>query len=540
MSSSSTLETLPDEIIMIILQYSGNAAMLCRTFFGLNQRFNNILVDRRMRLFIDFLYLNYNGNQNINYYYNSAFFNDASQQFLSLKTAANEKQLHACLQFLVSTYIKEKLKLSDYQFQSNMKKYEIIRLHHTPTETLKRNSELKECFDNLKSVLCSYCSYCRSVPLFDAESIIRIKRIESLIFNEGARLNCDENDSYELNFARALNQLFLVNINIFQRFQRTNQRFIMILMRMFKALIISNPMVLKNKSDTSDGSRRMPYFLLYAIYKLKYFYSELSNVPVNMYWYQATLDLFLFTLRCLGHQSIEKSLIKDILFEASNMINLSQPLTNDQIFIHTSQKEIFRIILDEYICSSSTNSDLDETFSQIVNNLINNNQLDVIRLIYNHDERVRTLFQRFWNIRKNVNIMTSNRERRQCFGELLEMKQSTTWAINSNLLFILLQKRERTLVKYLFKLSPLLVHRLDDDDNDPLLFVCLKVRGCRHRLIEFLIESGCDWQRRNSKGENFIYAIQQNRNRKLLENLIERSIIEIDPTSETIRMSMNK
>ena len=50
------------------------------------------------------------------------------------------------------------------------------------------------------------------------------------------------------------------------------------------------------------------------------------------------------------------------------------------------------------------------------------------------------------------------------------------------------------LVKNLIVLSPSLIQRLDENDNNPLLYVCLKMRGCRHCLVEFLIEMGCDLQ----------------------------------------------
>jgi hypothetical protein len=43
----SRLETLPDEILMIIFRYSGDVYSLFRSFFGLNQRLNQILIDKR-------------------------------------------------------------------------------------------------------------------------------------------------------------------------------------------------------------------------------------------------------------------------------------------------------------------------------------------------------------------------------------------------------------------------------------------------------------------------------------------------------------
>jgi hypothetical protein len=95
-------------------------------------------------------------------------------------------------------------------------------------------------------------------------------------------------------------------------------------------------------------------------------------------------------------------------------------------------------------------------------------------------------------------------------------------------------------VKKLFTLSPSLIDRLDTNGNDPLLYVCLKVRGCRQRLIEYLLKIGCDGQRRNSHGENFIDALQLERNRNLLKKLIEQETIEIDDDSGEIKINAIK
>jgi hypothetical protein len=94
-------------------------------------------------------------------------------------------------------------------------------------------------------------------------------------------------------------------------------------------------------------------------------------------------------------------------------------------------------------------------------------------------------------------------------------------------------------VKKLFNLLPSLIDRLDSDGNDSLLYVCLKGRGCRQRLVEYLLKIGCDGQRRNLTGQNFIDALQLRRNRKLLEKLIEQETIRIDPDSGEIKIHPN-
>ncbi|CAF4484387.1 unnamed protein product, partial [Rotaria sp. Silwood2] len=101
-------------------------------------------------------------------------------------------------------------------------------------------------------------------------------------------------------------------------------------------------------------------------------------------------------------------------------------------------------------------------------------------------------------------------------------------------MFILLQKRERKLLEKLLKSSLSLLTQLDDDGNDPLLYVCLKVGDSRHRTIESLLQMGCNLLTRNLNGENFIDAIQLERNRKLLKKLVERKVIKMDHASGTL------
>ena len=81
-----------------------------------------------------------------------------------------------------------------------------------------------------------------------------------------------------------------------------------------------------------------------------------------------------------------------------------------------------------------------------MNNLIKNGRLDVISFIFNEVD-AQELLRKYWNGRKNVDIMTGNRKRRQLFHALLEEKSLRTSMTNTNLLSILLQKKECKLVR---------------------------------------------------------------------------------------------
>ena len=66
---------------------------------------------------------------------------------------------------------------------------------------------------------------------------------------------------------------------------------------------------------------------------------------------------------------------------------------------------------------------------------------------------------------------------------------------NDGLMFWLLERKERMLIEYVFKLEKgnenKLLNVRDKNGNDALLFIC-GVRGKTERIIKFLIESGAD------------------------------------------------
>lgn len=509
---SSTFETLPDEVVMIILRYSGSIYAIFRTFSGLNQRLNNILVDRRLHLFTDFLSMHVS-DSNVDYYYNSILFHDMSQRLSSLTTTGNDKQVLQCLQSLVVFHLNERFKQMEHEFQSLMRQFQSLRTQLTHAEIDNLDKELKTTFKNL-----------RHYPY----PIKYIKKIEFLALAKGARLECDNNGGFlEFNFHRAVNELLLVNIKIGQY---PTRRFLNSLVQMFKAVIISNPNLLQNNDQVGDSGSGVQYFLLFSIYRLQCFYSHNSSDTINIQGYQAAVDLLLFIITCL------KNVFNERCWELTSFLDTSMMITSPvldpdhKIIIQTSQMEILKLILDEYSRKETAlwNGCFSDAFRLILQNLIKNDRIDVILAIYGHSELVRNFFQNPWNSRKNLNMMTGNRTGRQLFRLLLDENPPGPWFTDTDLLFILLQKRECKYVKKMLKSIPSLINRRDEHGNTLLLFVCLKVRGCRLCLVKFLIEIGCNLQVRNINGENFLTALQLRRNKKLFEKLIEQEAIQID------------
>ncbi|CAF2703371.1 unnamed protein product [Rotaria sp. Silwood2] len=452
----STLEMLSDEILMIILQYSGNVYNIFRTFSGLNKRLNNILIDRRLHLFTDFLCMHHE-DTNLDYYYNSALFHDISRQLLSLTKIKNDQVLRQCFKSLVFFHIKEQANRLKCEFQLNMKQFQSIRLLLTNDETRNIDEELKNSLNKFKKC---------------PKSIKDIEKITSLVLKQGARLEYDDSESREFNLTKTINELLLSKLNSIEYCTRS---LINSLVQMFKSLIISNMNLLKDHDWFYYDSYGIHFFLCYSIYQINNINSHKTINSINMQCYQVILDLFLFTIQCLKHLFNDEIWAKIYLLDIFNMINLTNIVTNYEIFIEANQIGILNIVLNEYSLEDKIlfDEDFNDTFQQILDNLIENNRIHILLCIYHSNERIRNLFQKFWNNQKYVNIMTRNRTTRQFFHALLNDHLLRAWLTSTDLLFILLEKKECKLVKKLLKLSPSLIHRCDNDGNDPLLYICL-------------------------------------------------------------------
>jgi hypothetical protein len=241
--------------------------------------------------------------------------------------------------------------------------------------------------------------------------------------------------------------------------------------------------------------------------------------------YRGTIELFLFILRCYQQTSGSAYDIQSMMFDLLEMI----PEINQDMFIRTAQWEIFRIVANE--SASHSNEQWDEhdryTMRRIVKYLGANRRSDVLEYLCD-DFALRNIFLNSDSLRELVDSMTSSPSTRQFFSHLLRAESIDFLRSNKTLLFILLDKKERQLMVQLLKCSPHLLHEVDEEGNDCLLHLCLKVSGCRHRIIAYLLSIGSNIERRNDQGQNFHDALQVPRNRKLRKQLIEHEIIQTE------------
>ena len=287
-----------------------------------------------------------------------------------------------------------------------MRQFQLKRLHLTDVDIICLDEEFKEAFYCVSIEVCPECLYCSWEPNFYSKSIIiAMKRVEFLILIKGAHLECDGTDDCESSFAQAVNKWLLAKVTTTRC---GDQRFINPLIRMFKVLIISNPILLKNKTytDYNTESPYVHYFLLYVMYRLRYIHGDHVDPTINMHWYAAVLDLLLFALQCLNHLPDEKLWAKDSLLSISSMISFT------------------------------------DTFHQVFTNLLKKDQFDVIRFMYSKNESVRNLFLVPRSDRQIFNLMTGSQKRRQLFHALLDQKQSRACLTGTHLFFVQLQKKE--------------------------------------------------------------------------------------------------
>ena len=530
-----TFETLPDEILMMIFRYSGTVYNIFRTFSGLNQRLNRILIDIRLHLLTDFLFISPD-DPKFNLYYNSVFFNDISRQLLSSGTIGNDKQLRLYFQSLMTFHIENSWKELKDQYQSNRKRFQSARAKLSQEATSNLDLELSEMFESYNDVVHSTS---KDVYL---QSTKYIEQIESLVLKQGARLECDDHPSN--NFAYAVKEWLFRDM---YTSRPTSRRRINAVTRILKILLISNPNLIENRVHvyTTNWSADRLLFFSICEFDTENYWAIHNGVPsrcfykgpINIECYLATLDLLLYSMQCMEAKKWGHNWTLDSLSDVLQAINYTEFFLDHKIFISTIQIAILKIVLNElYDQRERVEWDgyvMDYQFGICLQRLVEKQRLDALSMIYEYSEKLEHLSAKLlYDTGLLIRGMHGNPK---YFLDIIWYHFSETQLKHIDL-FILLKKKECKLVKKLFKRFPILFDRCDEDGNDPLLYVCLKVRGCRHRLVEFLLEMGCDYQRKNSNGEHFAYALRLERNRHLIENLFAHEIIHIDDVSGQIKV----
>ena len=190
--SSLTFESLPNEIFIIIFQYFDDVCQVFRAFLGLNQRLNDVLLDKRSHLLTDFLCIHPRND-----YYQSDIFRQIVQQLSTVKTAIDRDEVDRIFQPLIRFHIQQRYNELGEEFRLASSKFRSIREQFSDDERRELDRQLKIQFQTSTRT----------------STIDDIQRLISFVLRKGARLVCDDYELGEHNLAKAINQQLLIHID---------------------------------------------------------------------------------------------------------------------------------------------------------------------------------------------------------------------------------------------------------------------------------------------------------------------------------------
>ena len=497
-----TLESLPDEILMLVFQYCGSTIDILRTFLGLNQRFSNILVDQQLHLLTDYFSL-----KSANIHYNSNEFQQVISQLVSIRTSMTEEQLDEILQSLYSYSIRQRYLEMKEKIELLCVKFESIRQTLSSDELDRVDSEILNEFSKLQSN-----------PVTSAT----VQRIKELVFTQGARLNCENYELTKFNVASAINTWIFCDINQNNNNNTQSNISMRLYSQIVQILFISNSNLFDNRGYVGNGGCIVDYFVLYTLFCLQYFYGiRQPTTNVNIKCFQVAVNLFFMILHFRSVNNQNRSRLQAEMIHLLDGIEM--PSNHRQI--QNIQLEIIKLTFEEIDVQLFSPEEFDYPITSAVKRFITTQRFDILKY-FSHQELFHNVLSTPIFIRICINRMTRNRTDRHTFAMLLKDPSTSHIFAQQHVLFILLDKKEHKWLKELLRISPDLVNQLDEQGNDPLLYITLNVSGCRHRIIEMLIKTGCDTERKNTNGQTFRDVLSLPKNRKLLNKLIQYEIID--------------
>ncbi|CAF0948673.1 unnamed protein product [Adineta steineri] len=496
-------EDLPDDILIIIFQYSGDPYTILTTYLGLNQRINRILIDKHLHLLTNFLYTKY-----ISDYYDSEIFQNASKQLLMVNSNIDKTKLDEIFRPLIPFHIRQTYIQQGQEFQLLTEQHNSIRQNLSNDEKRQVDCEVKVQFLNLNKL---------------DQSIETFQNIKKLILKQGARCECEDGPG-RFNLIIAVKYLLLVHIS---EPNFTSPISPHLLTQTFKALLVSNTNLLYNQDYVGYTGDPMDIWklidiIVFTISSLKcHFRDRNSSTLVNMKYYHEIVYFYLFIIQCQKqtHREQEKNMFL-MLDYISNM--------NDNLLIQLTNTELLKMVVEETnFNDTEDNYWLETHLRQKVEYVVKTKQFHVIVYLA-QSERIpwKKTFNEPKNfIRKFINAIILDPSGQRFLLQTMGTISLDLFFFKKQVFFLLLKKRERKLLEQLLQSSPEFINELDEDENDALLYTCLKISGLRHRIIELLIKMGSNMERRNSQGLNFMDTLELPRNRSLSKKLVEFEII---------------
>ncbi|CAF0857302.1 unnamed protein product [Adineta steineri] len=412
----------------------------------------------------------------------------------------------------ITVHFKEKYFQLGNEFQSKMDTFVAKQHEHTSEKTNELRYQLQNELQKLKES--------------HNVDIQNIDKITSLIFTHGINLQdgvTAEQGVFSMDpFIFKFISCHLFTLNNSQLFRHH-------VTELYKALVICDGYRLRCQYSNPYTRNIISHGFVYVINELKYMKYHLSTHSVNIQLCRMLIDLILFTIQCVIH-TFDKN-----YWSVLNFISLLQSICFSELIIHNNcvveiiTKEIFKLLFDEYAKKIGViESYWKDQFFKLIKKLIEQKRIDEILFFYQYNQQIKSFFDTPDHTQKLIRLLLGSRVGRQLFDRFLKKKLLESWLIYKEWIFYLVKKREIGFLKIIFDIYPSLVHILDKDGNDLLLYTCLKVVGPRYSLMRILIQAGCNQQRENGLGQTLMDALQLEPNRDVLEFLKNEGVIKVN------------
>ena len=512
--SALTFESLSDELIMMIMEYSGVIHNVLRTYFGLNQRLNNIILDGRSHMLIRFTHLIVT-DEDSNDISKSPLYQQLFENLSMMKTTRNGERLIEYLQVFLVKHLEEKYIELGNEFQSKMTRF----IYNHNTSTWKNMTDLRyQLRQEFHELIHS--------PKLD---LMNMKKITSLILTYGIDL---EDDMFRIGRIFDAPSPFLSLVTgkqlILNKFPFLRRHF----MNTYKALMICSIYHFAYQHQGANARNTLYRGFTNLIWQLKDIKSHRSSNSTQRIHSRVLIDIVLYFIQGLLHTFNQNDSSESDLFDLMKDICFQEWVVPHDPWLEIIMKQIVKIILDEYTkripVQLRTNSYVNYNFLHLIKTLSSSNRCDELLFFCQYNQHVKEQLNRDNIRRRLLRVLLATRQSRHFFNQFIDQKILDSWLTNQQWIFYLVKRKETRFLEKLLQVYPSLKHTLDQDGNDLLLYGCLKVTGRRYSMIEFLSELSCHQQRQNNQGLTWIDTLQLEHNRKLLQWLKTKSTINAE------------
>ncbi|UJR29640.1 hypothetical protein I4U23_017188 [Adineta vaga] len=494
--SIKTFESLSDELILMIMEYSGDISNVLRTYFGLNQHFNNIIFDNYSSFMIRFLHMIVPDKDMKNISKSilcQQFFNNLSQ----MKSTKNYAHIITYLQGFLEDHLQEKFIELGIQFKSKMT---IFKSNHQTEKEIRI------------AILCSKIrkeSY--DLTNINATSDNRWK-------------NCINLQKKKL-ISNNISDPFSISVSIiYDKPLKSNKSpFVYHFMKIYKTWIVYAIDYVDNQSYNIINGTPLYDGFREVLRQIKFIKSNQQKYNAPWICPRVLIDTIIYFIQALIYFSNENHLSESNLCRLMKEISSVEWIIPQDPWFEVIIKQIIKFIIDNYIKQLpgriQTNSYVRSRFIYFFRLLSQYNRFNDLLFFYQN------YFLRETNVKGFLRIFLKTHEGRHCLDKFLGNKIPDSWLINPKWLFYLVERNEKEFLEKILRIHPSLKKTIDDEGNDLLLYACCKGTGRRYSMIKVLIEIFDIYYRRNKYGQTWMNALKMKHNINLFEGLKRNGII---------------